>query len=387
MDALRLRRAAGATRGAILRKMTILSAVALAAFGWSPPAGALDMNGSWAIIVADGVSGEIGVGVLSRGIASGSTVPWVQGGVGAIAVLGEVNGEWGPKGLQMLREGKKPGAIADTVRMSDPNFARMQFGIVDRDGTPGGFTGNLVAGWCGGQLNIGVAAQGNMMSDASVLQALYDSSAANPEVPVAERLLHSMRAALAAQKGGPPMRSAALLVGRFHPGRPQDASRFVYLRADDHADPLAEIERLYALDVPSRIVGARIAYLDYFGKLGGKVGPSRTAREKETIRRDIDRAFADPRVQARELNALAWSLLRNPAYLADAERAVTKARELEPDNAELLDTAAELASRQGKADEALRLAKRAAELWPYGEAYKSRVVMFETAVGKKAAKP
>ena len=48
----------------------------------------------------------------------------------------------------MLREGKKPDAIADTVRMSDPNFSRLQFGIVDRDGMPGGFTGNLVAGWC-----------------------------------------------------------------------------------------------------------------------------------------------------------------------------------------------------------------------------------------------
>jgi len=286
--------------------------------GFTSAARAVDMNGSWAVIVHDGLTGEVGVGVLSRGIGSGSSVPWVQGGVGGVAILGDVNAEWGPKALQMLRDGKKPQAIADSVRILDPNFSRLQFGIVDREGTPGGFTGNFVPGWCGGHLNTGVAAQGNMMTSPDVLLAMYDSSAADPDVPVAERLLKSLRSALAAQKDGPPMRSAALLVGRYHPNRPQDASRYVYLRVDDHADPLAELERLYALDVPSRMIGARVDYLRYFKKQGGGVGPARTAREKTAIRREIDRAMADSRVGARELNALAWSLLRDPDYAADA---------------------------------------------------------------------
>jgi uncharacterized Ntn-hydrolase superfamily protein len=386
MDGLMLRSAEGATRRAVLQLVMLLLVVVGAGFGWSLPASAIDMNGSWAVIVSDGTTGEVGVGVLSRGLASGSTVPWVQGGVGAIAVLGDVKGEWGPRGLQMLREGKKPQAIADSVRMLEPDFARLQFGILDREGTPGGFTGNLVGGWCGGHLDAGVAAQGNMMSGSDVLIAMYDSSAGDPGVPVAERLLKALRSALALQKGGPPMRSAALLVGRFHPGRPEDASRYVYLRVDDRENPLEELERLYALDVPARIVGARLEYVEYFKKQGGGVGPARTARESSAIRRDIDRAMGDSRVGARELNALAWSLLRDPAYAADAERAVKKARELEPKNPEVLDTAAEIASRAGRADEALRLAKEAFELWPYGEAYKNRVAIFEAAA-KKAAKP
>jgi uncharacterized Ntn-hydrolase superfamily protein len=352
----------------------------------APAARAVDLSGSWAVIVTDNVTGEMGVGVLSRGLASGNTVPWVQGGVGAVAILGDVESSWGPKALQMLRDGMKPLAIADSVRLKEPNFERIQFGIVDREGTPGGFTGPLVPGWCGGHLNTGVAAQGNLMSSGDVLLALYDSSAASPDVPVAERLLKALRAGLAQQEGGTPMRSAALLVGRFHPGRPEDASRFVYLRVDDTTDPLAELERLYALDVASRVVRARLEYVDYFKTLGGSVGPVRKAREEGAIRREIDRAMTDTRLGARELNALAWGLLERKDYAADAARAVAKARELDPKSAEVLDTAAELAFRAGKADEALELARQAQKLSPVGDAYKQRVAQFEAAA-KKAAKP
>ncbi len=359
-------------------------------FAWlalfAPAAQAIDVNGSWAIVLTDNVTGEMGVGVLSRGLASGSSVPWVQGGVGAVAILGDVNSEWGPRALQMLREGKKPGAIADSVRMTDPNFTRLQIGIVDREGTPGGYTGNLVPGWGGGHLNTGVAAQGNLMSGSEVLIAMYDSSAASPEVPIAERLLKALRSAAALQKGGPPMRSAALLVGRYHPGRPEDASRFVYLRVDDHENPLAEIERLYALDVP-RVVRARLDYVDYFAKQGGSVGPARKAREMAAIRREVDRSLSDSRLGAREMNTLAWGLIDEPSFAVDAARAVAKARELDPKSAETLDTAAELAFRAGRADEALELARQAQALSPLAEAYKERVRLFEAAAGKKAAKP
>ena len=64
-----------------------------------------DMNGAFSIVARDPHTAEWGVACMSHAPACGSTVPWVQAGIGAIATQGETNGSWGPIGLQFMRDG------------------------------------------------------------------------------------------------------------------------------------------------------------------------------------------------------------------------------------------------------------------------------------------
>ena len=64
------------------------------------------------------------------------------------------------------------------------------------------------------------------------------------------------------------------------------------------------------------------------------------------------------------LNSLAWMCAVCGEELAEAERASRRAIELAPDNIALLDTAAEVQFRLGRADEAIKLETQALELKP-----------------------
>jgi uncharacterized Ntn-hydrolase superfamily protein len=344
---------------------------------------AADMNGAFSIVARDPYTAEWGVACMSHAPACGNSVPWVQAGIGAIATQGETNATWGPVGLSLMREGMLPTAVADTLMKSDPGMQRRQVALLDRRGWPGGYSGNELVNWSGGMLDSNLAVQGNTMRDNVSLQAIYDSlKLMDPDVPMADRMLNGLTYANRLKADWRGVRSAALLIGRVNPKRPEDSSRYIYLRVDDDPDPIGKLWALYRSYRASELVGVQLEYAAWYR---GANAPARAARDSARAADDVKAALEDPALGAPELNAMAWALAQHGAMLGEAWTAIEKARKLEPKSTELLDTAAEVRYRQGRAAEALALIEQAAQSVPLDEYLASRVEYFRKAAPGSAA--
>ena len=66
---------------------------------------------TWSIVARDPATGHLGIAVASRFFAVGSAVPYMRGGLGAIATQAFVSPLYGVDGLAMLGEGKAPDEI------------------------------------------------------------------------------------------------------------------------------------------------------------------------------------------------------------------------------------------------------------------------------------
>ncbi len=358
----------------LLGRVVVVIVVAITGLTLAPacrPVSASDMQGTLSVIGLDRSTGAIGVAVVSHAPGCGAEVPWLQAGIGAIATQGDVNPSWGPLGLALLRDGMDPQALCDTLYKRDPSYLRRQIGVLDRRGRPGGYTGLELSGFSGGVIDTMVAVQGSALARGDVLLAVHDSFVVWTDLPLPERLLASLRmGALAASR---PLRSAALLVGRVDPERPADATRWIYLRVDDHPDPLAELDRLFRAHAASRLVESHL----HSAKVAATSGRASAATaERAEAESRVSAALADTALQASALNAMAWGMAQHGAWLDRAEVAARRAAAGEPANPEYRDTIAELRARQGDRTGALLEAKRAFALAPLDDYFRERVLVF-----------
>ena len=60
---------------------------------------------TYSIVARDPVTGEMGVAVQSHYFSVGPIVPWAEAGVGAVATQSLVLVDYGPKGLELMRQG------------------------------------------------------------------------------------------------------------------------------------------------------------------------------------------------------------------------------------------------------------------------------------------
>ncbi len=65
-----------------------------------------DIVATYSIVAYDPHTKEWGVAVQSKFFGVGSVVPWAKAGVGAIATQAQANVRYGPRGLELLEEGK-----------------------------------------------------------------------------------------------------------------------------------------------------------------------------------------------------------------------------------------------------------------------------------------
>lgn len=199
---------------------------------------------TFSIVGRDAATGDIGVAVASKFLAVGALVPFVRAGVGAVATQSYVNPNFGPDGLRLLAEGLSPQEVGARFQAEDADIAQRQFGIVAADGRSVTFSGPGCHAWAGGLAAADVAIQGNILTGSAVVEAMHAGWLATAGQPLPRRLLAALRAGDDAGGDKRGRQSAALLCagpGRGYGGLTDD---WVNLRADDHADPCAELERL-----------------------------------------------------------------------------------------------------------------------------------------------
>ncbi|GAA5511941.1 hypothetical protein Dcar01_00655 [Deinococcus carri] len=202
---------------------------------------------TFSIVGRDPVSGDLGVAVASKFLAVGALVPFARAGVGAVATQSYVNPNFGPDGLRLLAAGLGPQEVAAQFQAGDADIRQRQFGLVGADGRSTTFTGEGCHAWAGGVVRDNVAIQGNILTGPEVVAAMLEAWEAAEGQPLPHRLLSALRAGDAAGGDRRGRQSAALLCvgpGRGYGGLTDD---WVNLRADDHPDPCAELERLLGL--------------------------------------------------------------------------------------------------------------------------------------------
>jgi uncharacterized Ntn-hydrolase superfamily protein len=181
---------------------------------------------TWSIIARDNATGQIGIAVATRFFAVGARVPHIAPGIGGVATQALVNPYYGIDGVRLLREGKSPHEIVETLIAGDSGRESRQLHIMDAQRQIAAHTGRDCVDWCG------------HLAGASVLDETAKAYLANESLPFARRLIAAMRAGEKAGGDKRGKQSAALLIHENEEWSALD------LRVDDHADPLAELERL-----------------------------------------------------------------------------------------------------------------------------------------------
>ena len=196
---------------------------------------------TWSIIARESATGRFGIAVATRFFAVGARVPHIAAGFGAVATQALVNPYYGIDGLRLLRAGKSPRDAIELLKAGDSGHASRQVHVMDASGRIAAYTGPECVDWCGHVEGVGFSIAGNMLAGARVLDDTAAALMADASLPFAQRLIVAMRAGEAAGGDKRGKQSAALLIHGSEEWSDLD------LRADDHTDPLGELERLEAV--------------------------------------------------------------------------------------------------------------------------------------------
>jgi uncharacterized Ntn-hydrolase superfamily protein len=198
---------------------------------------------TFSIVGFDPETDSLGVAVQSKFLAVGSVVPWARAGVGAVATQAMANYNYGPRGLELMAQGKAADETVEGLISADEEREHRQVGIVDGRGRAATFTGSECFDWAGGVKGEHYAAQGNILVGGETVESMartYEETGGD----LATRLLSALDAGQAAGGDSRGKQSAALLVVREGAGYGGDNDRVVDLRVDDHPDPIEELLRI-----------------------------------------------------------------------------------------------------------------------------------------------
>ena len=218
---------------------------------------AVPAHATFSIVAIDPVTGDLGIAVASRYFAVGAVVPWADAGVGAIATQAGVNVGYGPRALELLRQGLTAQQVLDKLMAEDtfPRKDARQVAIVDAKGNVAVFTGDAANAWRGHVTGKTWSAQGNILVGAHVVQAM-GRAFENTNDELAEKLYAALEAGDEAGGDSRGRQSASILVVRKGGGRNTNNDRYVFVNVDDHPDPMHELRRLMNIQMSINHSGA-----------------------------------------------------------------------------------------------------------------------------------
>lgn len=194
---------------------------------------------TWSIVARDDGGNAFGVAMATKFFAVGALCPHARSRVGALSTQALVNPLYGPKGIALLELGIAPEEIIKSLTGPDAGRDHRQVHLIDAQGRIAAHTGTACIAWCGQVAGEGFSVAGNMLAGPKVVEDTARAYEAARGRPFAERLIRALEAGEAAGGDARGKQAAALLI------HTSEAYPFLDLRVDDHAEPLAELRRLY----------------------------------------------------------------------------------------------------------------------------------------------
>ncbi|MEO1646767.1 MAG: DUF1028 domain-containing protein, partial [Chloroflexota bacterium] len=162
---------------------------------------------------------------------------------GAVATQSYAKVGFGPRGLDLLAEGKSASETLALLLADDDNREQRQVGIVDAQGNVAAHTGSKCHDWAGDKQGTHFSVQGNILAGSAVLDAMADAyQNAQGELP--DRLVTALRAAESAGGDKRGKQSAGVLVVKPNGGYGGDTDRYIDLRVDDDEQPVHKLRQL-----------------------------------------------------------------------------------------------------------------------------------------------
>jgi len=201
---------------------------------------------TFSIVARDPATGQMGVAVQSHWFSVGTSVPWAEAGVGAVATQSFVRVEYGPEGLALMARGVPAPEALERLVAQDKASAVRQVAMIDASGRVAAHTGARCIKAAGHHTGDNYSVQANLMLDAGVVPAMakaFESARGD----LAARMLASLEAAQAAGGDIRGRQSAAILIVKGTRSDKPWTDRILDLRIEDHPQPVAELARLVAL--------------------------------------------------------------------------------------------------------------------------------------------
>jgi uncharacterized Ntn-hydrolase superfamily protein len=309
-------------RGCIARLLTpaFLLAASASLSAQAPDAGIDDPSktprwfATFSILAFEPATGDLGVGVQSHAFTAGAAVPYAIPGVGAVATQAAANRLYGPKAIELLRQGLSPADAVKRLTDEDPGRDTRQLAVIDAKGQSAVYTGKRVidrnadpadfvhlGGYAGHITGRNFSVQGNTLASEDVLKNMARAYE-HGKGTMAERLMDALEAGQAAGGDTRGMQSAGLLVVRpVPPGSNVVVDRIVDLRVDDAVDPFKELRRLLNINlgVPRKLTEESDA-LAKAGRFDEAIALEKKALEIQPNSDVLHYALAQRYAQARE---------------------------------------------------------------------------------------
>jgi uncharacterized Ntn-hydrolase superfamily protein len=271
---------------------------------------AADVN-TFSIVAYDPTTGDCGVTVASKYFSVGAVVPWGEAGTGCVATQANVNVGYGPRGLELLRQGLTAKEVVDRLLAEDkfPPTDGRQVAVVDAKGNIAAYTGPNAPNWAGDRQGKNCSAQGNILVGAKVPEAMVKAFEST-DGDLAEKLFAALKAGDDAGGDSRGKQSASMLVVGKDRGRNINNDRLIYINVDDSPAPIPELRRL--LDINQGWL-----YQQWTGQLrsAGKTKEAREAAAK--VAKYMPSAGAQV-----TLGLMDYELGDKPAALADLRKAI-----------------------------------------------------------------
>ena len=203
---------------------------------------------TYSIVARDAATGDLGVGVQTHQPSVGAIVPWVKGGIGAVATQSFANIHFGPRGLALLESGLSPEKAMAAILAADDMVPLRQVAMIDASGATAVHTGDHCIPFAGHIQGSDFSAQANMMTNPGVPEAMATAFIGS-EGHLAVRILAALDAAEAQGGDIRGRQSAAILVRG-----PGELDYTWDLRADLSRAPLEDLRSLVNIRLAAAIL-------------------------------------------------------------------------------------------------------------------------------------
>jgi uncharacterized Ntn-hydrolase superfamily protein len=209
---------------------------------------------TFSILGYDPQTGEVGGAVQSRVFSVGNGVLWAEAGVGVAATQAIVDVSYGPRAIELLRQGSTPAQIIKRIWDEDPDPRPVdwskegrQFAVIDSKGNVAAYTGPKATSWAG-HASCAVprgfcTAQGNILAGPGVVDSMV-AAFERTDGHLSFRLLAALEAGQRAGGDKRGMQSAAMLIVKKDGGVWLHNDTVLRLQVDDDPEPIKELRRL-----------------------------------------------------------------------------------------------------------------------------------------------
>jgi len=198
---------------------------------------------TYSIVARDSVTGNIGVAVQSHWFSVGSVVTYGKAGVGVVATQSFVNPSYGPKGLALMEQGLSPQQALDVLLANDTGEMFRQVAFLNTKGEVSTHTGSSCIEAAGHRQGKNFSVQANMMLNNTVWDTMANAFE-KTKGDLSDRMIAALKAAQSEKGDIRGSQSAAILIVKDKATENSWEDIVMDLRVEDHANPVAELERL-----------------------------------------------------------------------------------------------------------------------------------------------